>query len=118
MRLSVLYAVLDMSPDVKIEHLKAALAVWDYCERSAEYIFGNSLGNRIADTLLAELRQVPDVGLTRTEMLHQIFNKNKAASEITDALRLLRDNGLAHRQDDLDHETGRATERWIATLTT
>ena len=118
MRMSVLYAVLDMSPVVKIEHLKAALAVWDYCERSAVYIFGNSLGNRTADTLLAELRQCSDVGLTRTEMLHNVFNKNKTASEIADALRLLHDNGLAHRQDDIDPETGRATERWFPALAT
>ena len=118
MRLSVLYAVLDMSPVVKIEHLKAALAVWDYCQRSAEYIFGNSLGNRTADTLLAELRQRSDVGLTRTEMLHQVFGRNKSAGEIADALGLLRDNGLAHRQDDLDPETGRGTERWFPILTT
>ena len=62
MRLSVLYAVLDMSPVVKSEHLKAALAVWDYCARSAAHIFGSSLGDRTADTLLSELRQVPEVG--------------------------------------------------------
>ena len=86
--------------------------------RSAEYVFGNSLGNRTADTLLAELRQVPDAGLSRTEMLHDVFNKNKTAREIADALRLLHDNGLAYRRDDLDHESGRATERWFPTLTT
>ncbi len=117
MRLSVLYAMLDMSNDVKIEHLKAALAVWDYCERSAKYVFGNSLGNRIADTLLAELRQAPEAGLTRTEMLHNVFNKNKTASEIADALRLLHDNGLAHRRDDPGNEAGRPTERWFPTFT-
>jgi len=118
MRLSVLYALLDQSPVVKIEHLKAALAVWDYCQRSAEYVFGNSLGNRVADTLLAELRQVNDVGLTRTQMLHDVFHKNKSAGEIADALRLLHDNGLAHRKDDLDPETGRGVERWFSTLAT
>jgi hypothetical protein len=118
MRLSVLYAMLDMSNEVKVEHLKAALAVWDYCERSAKYIFGTALGNRTADTLLAELRQVPEVGLSRTEMLHSVFNKNKTASEIADALRLLHDNGLAHRRDDPGNEAGRTIERWFPILTT
>jgi hypothetical protein len=118
MRLSVLYAVLDMSPVVKIEHLKAALALWDYCERSAQYIFGTALGNRTADTLLSELRQVPEVGLTRTDMLHEVFHRNKTAGDIAEALRLLLDNGLAHRQDDLDPETGRTIERWFPTLST
>ncbi len=117
MRLSVLYALLDQSPVVKIEHLKAALAVWDYCQRSAEYVFGNALGNRTADTLLAELRQVADVGLTRTEMLHNVFSGNTSKAKIEEALRLLHDSGLAHRKDDLDSETGRGAERWFATLT-
>lgn len=118
MRLSVLYAMLDMSNEVKVEHLKAALAVWDYCERSAKYVFGNSLGNATADALLAALRQVADVGLTRTEMLHGVFHKNKSAGDIAEALRLLHDNGLAYRKDDPAPEVGRPTERWFPTLTT
>ena len=118
MRLSVLYAMLDMSNEVKVEHLQAALAVWDYCERSAKYIFGTALGNRTADTLLAALRQSAEVGLTRTEMLHNVFNKNKAANEITDALRLLHDNGLAQRRDDPGNEAGRMIECWFPILTT
>lgn len=118
MRLSVLYAVLDMSAVVKPEHLKAALAVWDYCERSAEFVFGHALGNKTADTLLAELRQVPDVGLTRTEMLHDVFHKNKSSGDIGEALRLLHDNGLAYRKDDPAPEVGRPAERWFPTLTT
>lgn len=118
MRLSVLYAMLDMSNEVKVEHLKAALAVWDYCERSAKYVFGNSLGNATADALLAALRQALDVGLTRTEMLHGVFHKNKTAGDIAEALRLLHDNGLAYRKDDPAPEVGRPTERWFPTLTT
>jgi hypothetical protein len=35
-RLSLLYALLDCSPDIKKEHLEAALAVWDYCLASAK----------------------------------------------------------------------------------
>lgn len=117
MRLSILYAVLDMSPIVKVEHLKAALAVWDYCERSAAYVFGNSLGNKTADTLLAELRQAPEVGLSRTDMQH-IFHNNKPSAEIAEALRLLHDHGLAHRRDAPDADNGRTAERWFPILTT
>jgi hypothetical protein len=35
LRLALLYALLDKSDDIKPAHLKAALAVWDYCEASA-----------------------------------------------------------------------------------
>src|SRR5262249_33876043 len=49
LRLSTLYAVLDCSTVVRPEHLLAALAVWDFCEASARYVFGDSLGDPVAD---------------------------------------------------------------------
>lgn len=118
MRLACLYALLDSSPVITLEHLEAGLALWDFCERSAAHIFGSSLGDRTADTLLSELRQVPEVGLTRTKMLHGVFHKNKTAGDIAEALRLLHDNGLAYRKDDPAPEVGRPTERWFPNLTT
>jgi hypothetical protein len=39
LRLSVIYALLDCSIKVEVQHLKAALALWDYCERSVAWIF-------------------------------------------------------------------------------
>ncbi|MEO8628071.1 MAG: hypothetical protein ABI612_08205 [Betaproteobacteria bacterium] len=53
LRLALIYALLD--GDVVIgaaEHLRAALAVWHYCEQSARLIFGSTIGNRIADECL------------------------------------------------------------------
>ena len=35
LRLSVVYAALDGSSTIKVPHLEAALAVWNYCEASA-----------------------------------------------------------------------------------
>src|SRR5262249_4310160 len=45
LRLSCLYALLDMSAVVAVPHLLAALALWDYCEASARYLFGDELGD-------------------------------------------------------------------------
>lgn len=39
-RLSMLFALLDRSESVRVEHLRAALALWRYCEESARKIFG------------------------------------------------------------------------------
>lgn len=39
MRLACLYALLDQSPLIRVEHLSAAFAVWDYCFASARYFF-------------------------------------------------------------------------------
>lgn len=118
MRLACLYALLDSSPVIRLPHLEAGLALWDYCERSAAHIFGSSLGDRTADTLLAALRDAADGGMTRTN-IRDLFQKNKTSSEIAAALQMLSENGLAVRRDDDDSETqGRPTERWFAKPTT
>src|SRR5262249_53723312 len=83
-RLGVLYAVLDWSLVVRLEHLMAALAVWDYANASAEMIFGTRVGNTIADTILEALRRGP---MTRNE-IRDLFNRNVAAGKIEAALTL------------------------------
>jgi hypothetical protein len=40
LRLSLFYALFDSSSTIQAEHLQAALAVWDYCQRSIGHIFG------------------------------------------------------------------------------
>jgi hypothetical protein len=52
MRIACLYALLDGLREVRREHLLAGLAVWKYCEASARYIFGDALGDPLADTVL------------------------------------------------------------------
>ena len=56
LRLSVLYAVLDRAAAIQPDHLRAALAIWDYSEASARRIFGERLGLCMADVILANLR--------------------------------------------------------------
>lgn len=40
-RLACIYACLDCSDKVELPHLQAALALWDYCRESVEYVFGD-----------------------------------------------------------------------------
>jgi hypothetical protein len=68
LRLSVIYALADQARAVDVEHLRAALAVWSYCEASAGYIFGQTLGDPLADRFHAALRHAGESGLTRTEI--------------------------------------------------
>jgi len=56
-RLALLYALLDQSREITEDHLRAALAVWNYCDASVQYLFGNKLGHPIADPILTALRQ-------------------------------------------------------------
>ncbi len=57
-RLSLIYALIDGSSIIEIEHLRAALAVWSYCDESAEMFFGgstplNKFEKRILDFIVA-----------------------------------------------------------------
>src|SRR5437773_2051459 len=45
MRLALIYALLDCSRAICQEHLRAALALWQYAEASARFIFGDALGD-------------------------------------------------------------------------
>ena len=44
-RLAMLYALLDGSSRIRCRHLEAALALWDYCDASARFLFGNMTGD-------------------------------------------------------------------------
>lgn len=112
LRLSVLYAVLDGSAEVRIPHLFAALACWDYAEESARIIFGDSTGDHVADRILHELRR-SDEGLTRTQVGDLFGGAKKDGYRIAAALELLEKHGLVSRER---HETGgRPVERWHST---
>ena len=86
-RLSLLYALLDGADQIGRPHLEAALALWSYAEASARYIFGDALGDPVADELLAALRGRP-AGLTRTEISGH-FGRHRRAEEIGRALTAL-----------------------------
>jgi hypothetical protein len=109
MRLACLYALLDHSKEIRAEDLFAAVAVWNYCEASARFTFGDALGDPLADELLQMLKQAPD-GLTRTD-LNNAFSRNRARAEIGRALTVLAENGLATCK--AERTEGRPAERWL-----
>lgn len=88
MRLACLYALMDLSPIVEDVHLKAALAVWKYCEDSARYIFGESFGDKVAADIIMALTGKPE-GMSRTEISNH-FKRNRTSREINHALEYLR----------------------------
>jgi hypothetical protein len=107
-RLSLLYALLDCSPMICAEHLEAALAVWDYCEASAKYVFGDTLGDPVADAILTALKAAPE-GLTRTDIAG-LFGRHKSTGQIDGALAAIEGLGRAMRQTE--KTCGRPVERW------
>jgi hypothetical protein len=108
LRLSLLYALLDGSAIITADHLSAAVAVWDYCQVSAEYIFGGTLGDPVADQVLNALVQAPD-GLTRTA-INRLFGSHVPSSRVAAALAMLAGDGMIVLEK---RETaGRAVEVW------
>jgi Protein of unknown function (DUF3987) len=110
-RLSMLYALLDKSRHIRVEHLKAGLAIWTYCEASARSVFGGAFGDPVVDDLLRELKRNPS-GMTRTE-IRDFFGRHRSSGEIDRALKTLSDHFLVSSVKESD-TGGRPTERWIA----
>jgi hypothetical protein len=110
MRLAMVYALLDCSAEVRGAHLKAALALWEYVERSCAYIFGDATGNPDADVILKALRNSL-AGLTRTE-INGLLGRNKPASAIARALDELACVGLVRPASVATG--GRTAEVWRA----
>jgi len=85
MRLASIYALLDRSALIRPEHLRAALAVWDYCEASARYIFGMAEGDPVADRVLEALEGGP---MTQTE-LNTALRRHVSSKCLKEALQRL-----------------------------
>lgn len=116
MRLACLYALLDKSAVVRAEHLLAAVALWEYCQGSARFIFGDAVGDATADTILEALRNASN-GLDRTA-ISSLFARHKRAEEISRALGVLQEQGLARVESRSCDRTGRPSEVWFAVART
>jgi hypothetical protein len=92
LRLSLVYALLDGSATVGVEHLAAATELWAYAERSVLHIFGDATGDPVADVILRELRANGE--LTRTQ-ISELFGRNESSARIASALALLLTVGRA-----------------------
>jgi hypothetical protein len=95
LRLSVLYAALDRSPIIRLEHLQAGLAVWDYAAASAGWVFGDATGDDIADAIVAAIRARGEV--SRTE-IRDLFDRHVPRSRIEQALTVLLETGRIVRE--------------------
>ena len=114
-----MYALLDGSAYISVEHLRAALAVWRDCEESAKLIFSksDSINNNtttnshesLAVRLLDAIGACP--GFSRTE-LWDVAGHKVTASAMDQALAWLTAQGLAHSRIEGDGRT--RCERWYS----
>ena len=109
-RLALIYALLDGQKTIGPEHLHAALALWNYAERSAAWALGQTTGDPLAEQIHAALARSPD-GLTRTQ-IRDLCQRNLPAARVEEALAALVATGRASQQRTLTG--GRPAEHWTA----
>jgi hypothetical protein len=109
LRLALTYARCGRASSIGSDHLFAALALWQYAEDSARYLFGDATGDAVADRILAALRRT---GPLSQDDIRELFSRHERAERIGQALELLVRAGLVTMTK---HETkGRPVTIWTA----
>jgi hypothetical protein len=115
-RLSLLYALLDGAARIDRVHIDAALALWGYAARSAKWVFGDTLGDPVADDIWQAIKNASE-GLTRAD-IRDLFSRNKSAKAINAGLATLERAGRLERQErNAPTGRGRPAEVWRPVLT-
>jgi hypothetical protein len=108
-RLALIYALADRQAAIGLPHLQAALEVWRFSDESARYLFGDMLGDPVADEIIRALRAAGTAGMSRNDIVN-LFSRNKSSFEISRAL-----DSLLQQQRVTRTKTptaGRPVERW------
>ena len=84
-RIALTYALLDAKNIIELEHLEAALALWQYAEDSAKYIFGGKMENPVAQKILDALESALEKRMSLTE-IHKLLSRHVRKEEIEMAI--------------------------------
>ena len=101
LRLAMVYTLLDEKPNIEAVHLDAALALWDYCGKSAKYLFGHD--DPIADAaakVMKHFTDIPNAEISRTELGTLLGSRDKKLKDKV-VQRLLASNLI----DSIEHKT-------------
>lgn len=110
LRLSLIFAILDLSTDIKKCHLERALFIWDYSEWSANQVFEGVFSDRNQRKLFEALDKEPN-GLTREEVNKRVFSGNLSSQQIQNALNDLQEQGVLIQEIEM-RDRGIRVERW------
>jgi len=86
LRISVIYAWLDKSEKIEIHHLRAALACYNYFEKSVFQIFGDSFGDWRVDKLWKAIKSRKEINMTEVYLL---FNNKITEEELNEIFEVL-----------------------------
>ncbi|MFZ4807593.1 MAG: hypothetical protein ACOYLQ_10075 [Hyphomicrobiaceae bacterium] len=98
-RIALIYACLDASSSIEVEHIQAALAVWNFCDASAKRLFGCLDADPLATRILHILKREPR---STTELHRELGNHTKQGALQAVLERLQRDGKV----EAVEVETG------------
>ena len=82
LRLAMIYCLLNGKSLITIEHLESALAFWNFCQQSAEYIFHGRQSDNIAQKIMDSLQEGPK---TATD-IHRLFSSHTSKNRLETAI--------------------------------
>lgn len=82
LRIAAIYALLDCKKVIEVPHLKAAYALVKYSEDSLNYLYSSKEGAQIPTKIEQFLKRHP-YGVSRKDISHSLFKRNKSSDEIT-----------------------------------
>jgi hypothetical protein len=110
LRLALLYSLLDTEATlIEVAHLRAAIAVWGYCNDSARYLFGEADIDPQANTIIDALAKGDK---TQTE-INDLFSGHLSKTQIAEILRRLQAQGrITGRQEGGGRGKGKVKTIW------
>jgi Protein of unknown function (DUF3987)/Primase C terminal 1 (PriCT-1) len=108
-RIAMMYALIDLTDQIELEHFQAAEKLWNYCEESAMFIFAG-----VTKEQLRIVQWINQRGpATFTQIREDLYHRNKLASEIRADLGSLVKAGLLFEKAGV-YVTGAHVGRLVA----
>ena len=77
-RIAMLYALIDLSSQIKVRHFQAALKLWNYCQESAMFIFDHTTKEQHRIVSWINMRGP----VTFRQIREEMYRRNRLASEV------------------------------------
>lgn len=112
LRLSLIYALMEGSDKIKPEHICTARLVWDYCQKSVEFIFSEFNREKESSMVLSLLNALKEKPLSQSE-IYEVFNKHIDAKKMANLLKKM--NAKGYIESKKEKTNGRPKNYWYIT---